>query len=78
MFGSGFLKVLVVCFLLSFELRNHNRQRAALMPMMVGMMVRMVAMMCSGHESRPYIIDNWFYTSLSTPCQMAPETSEGL
>jgi glycerol uptake facilitator-like aquaporin len=50
MFGSGFLKILVVCFLLlclSFELSNHNRQRAALMPMMVGMMVRMVAMMSS-------------------------------
>lgn len=34
-------------FSLSFELSDHNRQRAALMPMMVGMVVRMVAMMGS-------------------------------
>src|SRR6266446_4708131 len=55
MFGSGFLKVLVVCFLLlwlSFELSNHNRQRAALMPMMVGMMVRAVVMMSSAEAHR--------------------------
>ena len=44
-----------MCFLLlwlSFELSNHNRQRAALMPMMVGMMVRMAAMMSSAEAHR--------------------------
>ena len=47
--GNGFLKVLIVSFLLlSFTVKpNHNRQRAALMPMMIGMMVRMVAMLRS-------------------------------
>jgi hypothetical protein len=48
MFGSGFLKVLGVSFLLlsfTVELSNHNRPRAALMPMMVGMMVRNVVML---------------------------------
>ncbi len=55
MFGSGFLKVLIVSFLLlsfTVEPSNHNRQRAALVPMMVGTVVRMVLMMSSieGHE----------------------------
>jgi hypothetical protein len=67
MFGSGFLKVLVVSFLLlsfSAEPSNHNRPRAALMPMMVGM-VRMVVMMRStgAHEIPTQAnLDSCFYT----------------
>jgi glycerol uptake facilitator-like aquaporin len=61
--GSGFLKVLVVSFLLfslSFEVSNHN-QRAALMPMMVGMMLRMVAVMDSddAHKLSTDKLDKW-------------------
>ena len=69
MSGSGFLKILVVYFLLlclSFELSNHNRQRAAVMPIMVGMMVRVVVMMNSteAHKFPAYllILSNWTYT----------------
>jgi hypothetical protein len=50
MFGSGFLKVFsCVLLLLSFvaEPENHNHQRGARMPMMVGMAVRMMAMLRS-------------------------------
>jgi len=53
MFGSGFLKVLVVCSLLfsRFELSDHNRGLAALMPMMVGI-VRMAAVMGSNEAHK--------------------------
>jgi len=37
--GSEGLIVSFLLFRLSFELSDHNRQRAASMPMMVGMMV---------------------------------------
>jgi hypothetical protein len=50
MFGSGSLKVSVVCFLLLLlrsGVSNHNHQRAALVPMMVGTVVRMVVMTSS-------------------------------
>jgi glycerol uptake facilitator-like aquaporin len=66
MFGSGFLKVLVVFFLLlsfTVEPSNHNRQRAAMMPMMVGMLVRMVAMLSTeAHDSGSDNIGDSFYT----------------
>jgi hypothetical protein len=53
--AAGSRKLLVVFFLLlsvTVEPSNHDRQRAALMPMMVGMMVRMVAVLSSNeaHE----------------------------
>ena len=66
MFGSGFLKVLVVSFLLllfTVESSNHNRPRAALMPMMVGMMVRMVAAMMGSTEAHMLLFE--FQTSTS-------------
>ena len=59
MFGSGSLKVLVVCFLLlrlNFDRANHNRQRAAMMPMMVGTVVRMVLMMSSTEAHRWFVL----------------------
>jgi len=45
--GSGFESFVVIPWLLSdrFEFPHHNRQRAALVPMMVGMMVMQVAAM---------------------------------
>jgi len=66
MFGSGFLKVSVVCFLLLYlapEVSNHNHQRAALVPMMVGTVVRMVMMMsfAEAHCSA-YLLSRWTYT----------------
>jgi len=47
--GSGFENLCCDPWLLSrrFELPHHNRQNAALVPIMVGMMVRLVAMMGS-------------------------------
>ena len=45
MFGSGSLKVSGLCVSYLAELPNHNRQRAALVPMMVGTVVRMVVAM---------------------------------
>ena len=68
MFGSGFQKVLVVSFFYSRlpqSLSNHNRQRAASMPMMVGMMVRMVAAMMGSTEAHILLfqlLNNTSYT----------------
>jgi len=79
MFGSGFLKVLVVCFLLlrlNFEPPNHNRQRAAIVPMMVGTVVRMVSMMSSteAHDFPVQLIYKWSYTSVCTSLSTVDET----
>lgn len=66
--GSGLVKVLVVRFLLfslRLKLADHNRQRAALMPMMVGMVVvQMVIMMCSteAHKVPTHVLNEPFYT----------------
>jgi hypothetical protein len=47
-----------------FEFPHHNRQHAALVPMMVGMMVEVMAMMGSAeaHILLARILTNRFYT----------------
>jgi hypothetical protein len=55
-------KVLVVCFLLfSLELSDHNRGRAALLPMMVGMMQMAAVMGSDEAHNLLFTLNSWFY-----------------
>lgn len=70
MFGSGFPRSLVVSFLLlhlSFEPSDHNRPRAATMPMMVGMMMCAVMRFVEAHKSQARNLERVvLYTRLSS------------